>query len=259
MNDDELLRYSRHILLHELGIEGQEKLLSSCALIIGAGGLGCAAALYLAASGVSRLILVDDDLVDLTNLQRQIGHTTERINQSKVSSLAFSIKGVNPHVQVHTYQTRANQELLNTLLSPNSDTDTDTFSPVHIVLDCSDNFATRQAVNAVCVRTKTPLISASALGMDGQLSSFLPALETSPCYACLFAPSQVPQEQNCATFGVFAPLVGVLGAAQALEALKVLTGVGAPLIGRLMLFNASQFKWTEINFKRDPLCLVCGT
>ena len=198
MNDDELLRYSRHILLNELGIEGQERLLISHAAIIGAGGLGCAAALYLASSGVGRLTLIDDDSVDLTNLQRQIAHTTDRVGHSKVSSLASAIKAINPAVKINCIESRANAELLNSVLNQ-----LQTDNQVDVVLDCSDNFKTRHLVNLACVRHATPLISGSALKMDGQLSTFQTKLSESPCYACLFPPDEVPEEVSCSTMGVF--------------------------------------------------------
>ena len=250
MNDDELLRYSRHILLNELGIEGQERLIASHALVIGAGGLGCAAALYMASAGVGCLTLVDDDKVDLTNLQRQIAHTTARINHSKVSSLASAILDINPLVQVHAIEKRATQSLLTQLLQVSN--------TISVVLDCSDNFKTRQAVNAACALTQTPLISGSALKMDGQLSTFHTGLHNSPCYACLFPPDEEPEETSCSTMGVFAPLVGIIGSAQANEGLKMLMQMGDPLVGRLLMFNATRFKWTEIGFKRNMQCPVCA-
>jgi len=270
LNDDELLRYSRHILLHELGIEGQEKLLLSHTVIVGAGGLGCAAALYLASSGVGRITLIDDDTVDLTNLQRQIAHTTDRINQSKVSSLASAILAINPSVVVDAIEGRATRELLERLLHPLAQSSQpsdpqntaaafkrNSTHTVDIVLDCSDNFKTRHAVNAACAHRQIPLISGSALKMDGQLSTFDTGRADSPCYACLFPPHEEPEESSCSTMGVFAPLVGIIGTAQANEALKMLTSTGESLIGRLVMFNALRFKWTEIGFKRNPLCTVC--
>ncbi len=265
MTDDELLRYSRHILLNELGIEGQEQLLDSQALIIGAGGLGCAAALYMASAGVGGLTLIDDDCVDLTNLQRQIAHTTARINHTKVSSLAAAIFDINPLVRVETIASRATPELLDTLLGRQpctADSNNSTALPskpkFQVVLDCSDNFKTRHAVNAACAKTHTPLISGSALKMDGQLSSFNTSLSHSPCYACLFPPDEEPEEMSCSTMGVFSPLVGIIGSAQANEALKMLMNLGEPLVGRLLMFNATRFKWTEIGFKRNLQCPVCS-
>jgi len=252
LNDDELLRYSRHILLNELGIEGQERLIASHALVIGAGGLGCVAALYMASAGVGSLTLVDDDKVDLTNLQRQIAHTAARINHSKVSSLACAISAINPLVQVQALEERATPTLLDELLLSTSK------KKIDVVLDCSDNFQTRHAVNAVCASTHTPLISGSALKMDGQLSTFHTGRNDSPCYACLFPPDEIPEETRCSTMGVFAPLVGIIGSAQANEALKMLMQMEQPLIGRLVMFNATRFKWTEIAFKRNLKCPVCA-
>lgn len=271
MNDDELLRYSRHILLNEIGIEGQEKLLLSHALIIGCGGLGCAAALYLASSGVSRITLVDDDTVDITNLQRQIAHTIERVHQPKVNSLAQAIHAINPSTHVSALPTRASPALLNNLLGPEQsagndsaeyNTARDAFTKggerVNVVLDCSDNFATRHAINAACNLARVPLVSGSALGMDAQLSVFDARVASSACYACIFPIEEPPEEQSCATMGVFAPLVGIIGAAQAAEALKLLMQIGEPLVGKLMMFNATQFRWSEIRVQRSPRCTVCS-
>ncbi len=250
MNDDELLRYSRHILLSEIGIEGQEKLLRSRVVIVGAGGLGCSAAAFLASSGVGHVCLIDDDVVDLTNLQRQIAHTTSRVGQSKVSSLADFIQSINSNVCTHQYPQKCTSELLGKLLS--------TDGGVQVVLDCTDNFETRHMINAVCAAHKTPLVSGSALKMDGQLTCFDTRLDDSPCYACLFPPEDAPVEDSCATMGVFAPLVGIIGAAQAAQALNFIMQTGQPLIGRLSLFNATQFKWSEIIYKKNPNCSVCG-
>jgi molybdopterin/thiamine biosynthesis adenylyltransferase len=250
LNDDELLRYSRHILLEDLGIEGQEALLKSRALVIGAGGLGCTAALFLAASGVGQITLVDHDTVDLTNLQRQIAHTTSSINEYKVSSLAKSLLAINPFVQVTPLQQRCTPALLQELLSN---------SAMDVVLDCTDNFKTRHIINAACTLYPTPLVSGSALKMDGQLTSFDKRLAHSPCYACLFPPSDAPAEDNCATMGVIAPLVGMIGSGQALEAIKILTGIGQPMIGKLAMFGAHQFKWSQIGYSKNPHCTVCGS
>jgi molybdopterin/thiamine biosynthesis adenylyltransferase len=249
LNDDELLRYSRHILLEDLGIEGQEALIKGRALVIGAGGLGCTAALFLASSGVGQITLVDHDTVDLTNLQRQIAHTTSSITEPKVSSLANSLRAINPLVQVNPLHERCTPELLLELLSSNG---------VDVVLDCTDNFKTRHVINAACTRFATPLVSGSALKMDGQLTSFDKRLAHSPCYACLFPPNEAPAEDNCATMGVIAPLVGMIGSAQALEAIKILTQIGQPMIGRLAMFSALQFKWSQIGYSKNPSCCVCA-
>ncbi len=250
MKDDELLRYSRHILLNEIGIEGQEQLLNSRALVIGAGGLGCTAAMFLASSGVGHISLVDDDLVDLTNLQRQIAHTTQRVGHAKVSSLKESLLLINPNVSVEVYPEKCTPDLLQNLLNARIS--------MNVVLDCTDNFKTRHEINAACTQNKIPLVSGSALRMDGQLTSFDTRLAHSPCYACLFPAEEAPVEESCSTMGVFAPLVGVIGSAQATEALKLLMHMGEPMVGRLALFNSTQFKWTEIGYKKNSTCVVCS-
>ncbi len=247
MTDDELLRYSRHILLDEIGVEGQARLLASHALVIGAGGLGSPAALFLGSAGVGRITLVDPDTVDLTNLQRQIAHAVDRVGRPKVESARTAVAALNPGVQVQALAARADAALLDQLL-----TDCD------VVLDCSDNFDTRQAVNAACVRHRVPLVSGSAIRFDGQLSVFDPRQAASPCYACLFPPSQAPEEVRCATMGVFAPLVGVIGSLQAAEALKLLAGVGEPAVGRLLMLDGLHMRWSEIRVPRQAGCPVCG-
>ncbi len=247
MTDDELLRYSRHILLDEIGVEGQARLLASHALVIGAGGLGSPAALFLGSAGVGRITLVDPDTVDLTNLQRQIAHAVDRVGRPKVESARTAVAALNPGVQVQALAARADAALLDQLL-----TDCD------VVLDCSDNFDTRQAVNAACVRHRVPLVSGSAIRFDGQLSVFDPRQAASPCYACLFPPSQAPEEVLCATMGVFAPLVGVIGSLQAAEALKLLAGVGEPAVGRLLMLDGLHMRWSEIRVPRQAGCPVCG-
>lgn len=248
MNDQQLLRYSRHLLLDELGIEGQEKLLRAHAVIIGAGGLGSPAALYLGSAGVGRITLVDDDNVDLTNLQRQIMHTEARVGQPKVASAQVAIAALNADVQIHTVQQRADDALLAALAA-----DAD------VVLDCSDNFATRHAVNLACVRHGTPLVSGAAIGFDGQVSVYDTRHGDSPCYACVFPPSQAVEEVRCATMGVFAPLVGLVGSLQAIEALKLLCEVGTPLTGRLLMIDTRHMAFNELHIQRNPTCPVCGT
>ncbi len=247
MTDDELLRYSRHILLDEIGVEGQSRLLASHALVIGAGGLGSPAALFLGSAGVGRLTLVDPDQVDLTNLQRQIAHAMDRVGQPKVDSARAAVATLNPGVQVQALASSADAALLDQLL-PGCD----------VVLDCSDNFETRQAVNAASVRHRVPLVSGSAIRFDGQLSVFDPRQADSPCYACLFPPAKVPEEVHCATMGVFAPLVGVIGSLQAAEALKLLAGIGEPAVGRLLMLDGLQMRWSEIRVPRQAGCPVCG-
>jgi len=247
MNDDQLLRYSRHILLDEIGIEGQQRLLNSSALVIGAGGLGSPVALYLGSAGVGTLTLVDHDTVELTNLQRQIAHAQARIGWPKVESARAAVNALNTDVRVHAVQQRANADLLDQLV-PQAD----------VVLDCSDNFATRQAVNAACVRHARPLVSGAAIGFDAQISVYDSRSAEAPCYACLFPPEAPVEEAVCATMGVFAPLVGIVGAMQAAEALKLLGTDQPSLAGRLLMLDARRMEWTEIRAQRDPGCNVCG-
>ncbi|MGZ3183240.1 MAG: HesA/MoeB/ThiF family protein [Telluria sp.] len=247
MDDDQLLRYSRHILLDEIGIEGQEKLLAARALVIGAGGLGSPAALYLASAGVGAITLVDDDNVDLTNLQRQVAHTTERVGQPKVESARAALLALNPGVRVHALRERAEGERLLELVRG-----------ADVVLDCSDNFATRHAVNTACFAAGVPLVSGAVIRFDGQASVYDPRDPGSPCYACLFPPEQRFEDVACSTMGVFAPLVGMVGALQAAEALKLLAGTGRSLAGRLLLLDGRSMQWTEITVARNPACSVCG-
>jgi molybdopterin/thiamine biosynthesis adenylyltransferase len=247
MNDDQLLRYSRHILLDELGIEGQQRLLTAHVLVIGAGGLGSPVALYLATAGVGALTIVDDDSVDLTNLQRQIVHSVERIGQPKAESAAQTLRAINPEVRVHALRERADAQRLLALVAQ-----------ADVVVDCSDNFATRHAVNAACVAHAKPLVSGAAIGFDGQVSVYDTRDPAQPCYACLFPPDAVFEEVRCATMGVFAPLVGIIGSVQAAEALKLLAGVGRSLAGRLQMLDARTMEWTEIGMLRSSGCPVCG-
>jgi len=247
MNDNQLLRYSRHILLDELGIEGQQRLLASQALVIGAGGLGSPVALYLGTAGVGRITLVDHDTVDLTNLQRQIAHDMSRIGQPKAASAAQSITDINPEITVVALQERADAKRLAELVAT-----------ADVVIDCSDNFATRHAVNAACVAHRKPLVSGAAIGFDGQISVYDTRRPESPCYACLFPPDAAFEEARCATMGVFAPLVGIIGSMQAAEALKLLAGTGSSLAGRLQMLDARSMEWTEIRTVRSPDCSVCG-
>ena len=247
MNDDQLLRYSRHILLDEIGIEGQRRLLASHALVIGAGGLGSPVALYLATAGVGTLTLVDGDTVDLTNLQRQIVHDLSRLGMPKVDSAAATLAAINPEVRVNALHERADSARLAALVAE-----------ADVVVDCSDNFATRHAVNAACVAHGKPLVSGAAIGFDGQVSVYDTRSAASPCYACLFPPEAVFDEAQCSTMGVFAPLVGIIGSVQAVEALKLLAGVGASLAGRLQMLDARTMAWAEIAVARTPRCPVCG-
>ena len=249
MNDQQLLRYSRHILLDEIGIEGQAKILAGHVLLIGAGGLGSPAAYYLASSGVGTITLVDHDTVDLSNLQRQILHTTDRLGQLKVDSAKQTLLQINPEVCVIALAEKAENERLSELIA-NAD----------VVLDCSDNFATRHAVNRACVTHCVPLISGAALKFSGQISVFDTRAAISPCYACLFPEDQHFEEVVCSTMGVFSPLVGIIGAMQAAEALRLLmggAGTGASLTGRLQLLDALTMEWSSIKIARNVACAIC--
>lgn len=246
MNDDQLLRYSRHILLDEIGIEGQERLLAASALVIGAGGLGSPAALYLASAGVGRIVLVDDDAVDLTNLQRQIMHTTARVGRPKAESGRDALLQLNPGIEVVAVCERVGDERLGELAAGAS-----------VVLDCSDNFKTRHAVNRACFAHNVALVSGAVIRFDGQLGVYDPGNDASPCYACLFPQDQNFEDAACGTMGVFAPLAGVVGAMQAAEALKLVMGVGASLAGRLLLLDGRAMEWTSIQVGRTPDCEVC--
>ena len=248
MNDSQLLRYSRHILLDEIGVEGQTRLLASHALIIGAGGLGSPAALYLGSAGVGRITVVDHDRVDATNLQRQIAHTLVRVGEYKAQSIATAIGQINPDAQVKAVTARADDALLDALV-PTAD----------VVLDCTDNFSTRHVINRACVRHRRPLVSGAALRMDGQVSVFDSRQAQAPCYACLFPEDEAPEETQCATMGVFAPLVGIIGSTQAAEALKLLCGMGESLAGRLLMLDALHMRWSEMGARRAPGCKVCGS
>ena len=255
MTDDQLLRYSRHILLNDIGIEGQEKILASRALVVGAGGLGSPVALYLGSAGVGHITIVDNDTVDATNLQRQIAHNLASVGMNKAQSAAKSMAAINPDPQVTCIEQRADAALLSELVSK-----------ADVVIDCCDNFATRQAVNAACVQHSVPLVSGAAIRFDGQISVYdmrrnAMGQRTSPecpCYACVFPPDSTLEETACATMGVFAPLVGIIGSMQAAEALKLLTGVGSALAGRLQMLDGRSMEWTEVRLPCNPACGVCG-
>lgn len=247
MNDEQLLRYSRHILLPEIGIEGQKKLLASHALVVGAGGLGSPAAMYLAASGVGTLTVCDGDTVDLTNLQRQLVHRTSSIGQAKVLSAQRTLSDINPEVKVIAIPQRADEQLLPELAAQ-----------ADVILDCSDNFPTRYALNRVCLRLAKPLVSGAATRFDGQISVFDFRSSLSPCYNCLYPEHHEAEETRCAVMGVFAPLVGVIGALQAAEALKLLLGVGTPLNGRLVIMDALNMDVRSARLAKDAACPVCG-
>jgi len=247
MDDRQLLRYSRHILLDELGIEGQRRLLDAHALVIGAGGLGSPVALYLGSAGLGRITIVDHDTVDLTNLQRQIAHNLDRVGSPKAQSAARSIAAINPDPQVEALVQRADEALLDRLV-PQAD----------VVLDCSDNFRTRHMVNAACVRHRRPLVAGAAIGFDGQISVYDTRRPDAPCYACVFPPDVTFEEVQCATMGVFAPLVGIIGTMQAAEALKLVAGIGSSLAGRLQMLDGRTMEWNEIRLGRQAACTVCG-
>ena len=231
MDDAQLLRYSRHILLNELGIDGQENLLAGHALIIGAGGLGSPVSLYLGSAGVGHITVVDHDQVDATNLQRQIAHTLDRVGQFKAESVRTAVAQINPDVRVTPITQRADAVLLDTLVAQ-----------ADVVLDCCDNFETRHAVNLACVRHRKPLVSGAAIRMDGEVSVFDARQAEAPCYACIFPPNQQPEETRCATLGVFAPLVGIIRTVQ----------------GRLLMLDGRELSWTDIRMQRQPDCPVCA-
>lgn len=248
MNDEQLLRYSRHILLDELGVDGQARLLSSTALIIGAGGLGSPVALYLASAGVGKIVIADDDVVDLTNLQRQIAHDTTTVGMPKVESAAKRMRAINPEVEIVALKERLGGEALDAAVAQ-----------CDVAIDCSDRFATRHAVNRACVAHKKPIVSGAAIRMDGQLSVYDVRRDDSPCYACLFPEGDQPEEERCATMGVFAPLVGIIGAMQAAEAIKVLSGAGEPLVGQLLTLDARRMEFLAVRMGRNHHCATCAT
>jgi len=247
VNDDQLLRYSRHILLDDVGIEGQQLLVDSHVLVVGAGGLGSPVAMYLAASGVGHITIADHDVVDLTNLQRQIAHTTARVGHQKVESASQAMLALNPEVRVTALAHKLDAAQLDALVPT-----------VTVVVDCCDNFETRHAVNAACVKHKVPLVSGAAIRMDGQLSVYDARDDTSPCYACIFPPDQAPEEVLCSTMGVLAPLVGVIGTMQAMETVKLITGIGSRLTGRLQMLDGRDMEWNEVRLHLNASCPVCA-
>ena len=246
LTDDELLRYSRQILLQHVDIDGQLRLRESRALIVGLGGLGSPVALYLAAAGVGELHLADFDTVDLTNLQRQIIHDSPSVGQGKVDSAMARLSAINPHINLIAHRTALQGDSL-----------VDAVAAVDVVLDCSDNFGTREAVNAACVAAGKPLVSGAAIRLEGQLSVFDPRRSESPCYHCLYGHGS-ETELTCSEAGVIGPLVGLVGSLQALEALKLLAGFGEPMVGRLLLIDALSTRFRELKVRRDPACSVCG-
>jgi len=247
MDDNQLLRYSRHILLPEIGIDGQEKLLGAHALLIGAGGLGAPVSLYLAASGVGRITICDHDAVDLTNLQRQIVHFTESIGRKKVDSARATLARINPEVSIEAIAERIAGLRLEQLVQS-----------ADVVIDATDNFATRHAVNRACVKFARPLVSGAGVRFDGQIAVFDLRRRDSPCYHCLFPENGDVEEMRCAVMGVFAPLVGIIGSMQAAEALKLLMGIGRDLTGRLLVLDALTMEWRSVRLKKDSQCTVCG-
>jgi molybdopterin-synthase adenylyltransferase len=246
MEDDELLRYSRQIMLPEMDVAGQQALIDASVLIIGLGGLGSPAAMYLAAAGVGKLTLVDNDVVELSNLQRQIAHSSDSLGQSKVESAKQTLLRLNPGVEITTVHERLEGALVDALVSQSD-----------VVVDACDNFQTRFAVNTSCVKFSKPLISGAAIRMEGQLIVFNPASLSSPCYRCLYS-EELDEDLNCATNGVMAPLVGIIGAMQAMETIKLITNIGKSLEGRLLLFDAKTMEWREVKLPKDPQCPVCG-
>ncbi|WP_315980860.1 molybdopterin-synthase adenylyltransferase MoeB [Aliamphritea spongicola] len=246
LDDAQLLRYSRQIMLPEVEIGGQEAWLNSTVLVLGVGGLGSPVAMYLAAAGVGKLILVDDDKVELTNLQRQIAHGTEDIGSAKVASAAATLASINPDIEIETVEQRLSPDDLGEWVQK-----------VDLVLDCTDNFDTRFGVNQACVTHKKPLVSGSAIRLEGQVAVFDPRQDDSPCYRCLYREGS-DENLTCSESGVLAPLVGIIGSVQAMEALKVLASVGTPLVGKLLLLDARYMEWRSLKLKRDPQCPCCG-
>ncbi len=248
MNEQQLLHYSRQILLPEIDYTGQARLLRARVLIVGLGGLGSPVALYLAAAGVGYLMLADYDRVDLSNLQRQIAHTRARIGQPKVFSAAAAIRAINADVQVECIDAR-----------PDPDTLRPYVRAADVVIDCTDNFASRFTLNALCVNTMTPLVSGAAIRFAGQVSVFNPCAATSPCYRCLYPDNLEEEENSCSDSGILAPVVGIIGAIQATETIKLLTGIGESLCGRVLILDALQMEWRTLRLPRDPACPVCAT
>jgi adenylyltransferase/sulfurtransferase len=246
MDDSQLLRYSRQIMLPQVDVAGQEQLLAAHALIVGAGGLGSPAAIYLAAAGIGKLSIADDDVVELSNLQRQILHHDADIGKQKTASARKALASINPGVRVTALPERLQGERLDSAVEQ-----------VDVVLDCSDNFATRFAVNAACVTHATPLVSGAAVRLEGQLAVFLPGQENSPCYSCLYREGE-EEDQTCSGNGVLAPVVGIIGSMQALEAIKVILGLGETLCGRLVVFDGMTHEWRILTVPRDPDCPVCS-
>lgn len=246
LSDEQLLRYSRQIMLPEVEIEGQEAWLNARVLIIGAGGLGSPVAMYLAAAGVGHLVLVDDDVVELTNLQRQIVHSTPALGKPKVESARITLQGLNPDTRITTIERRLSDAEL-----------AEQVAEADLVLDCTDNFSTRFAVNDACVAHRTPLVSGAAIRLEGQVAVFDPRQDDAPCYRCLYREGS-DENLTCSESGVLAPLVGIIGSVQAMEALKVLAEIGEPLVGKLLLLDGRYMDWRSLKLRRDPECPCCG-
>lgn len=246
LTDEQLLRYSRQIMLPQWDVAAQEKLLASRVLVVGAGGLGCPVVLYLAAAGVGHIIVADDDVVELSNLQRQIAHATADIGKLKVESLAEAALALNPDVRIETLAERLHGERLQALVDASN-----------AVVDASDNAATRHAINRACLAAKKPLVSGAAIRMEGQLAVFDAAAPGNACYACLYS-ENAEVDQACAENGVLSPVVGVIGALQAVETLKLLAGVGEPSINRLQVYDGMSAQWREFRIPKDPACTACG-
>lgn len=246
MNDEQLLRYNRQIMLPDIDVAGQQKLLDAHVLIIGMGGLGSPAAIYLASAGVGHLVIADDDVVELSNLQRQIAHSDADISRPKVESARDTLVGINPEIKVRTLYTRLSGEAL-----------INEVEMADVVVDASDNFATRFAVNQACVHSGTPLVSGAAIRMEGQVAVYQPSLAHSPCYRCLYKEADMPEE-TCSESGVLAPLTGIIGSIQALETIKLITGMSTTLTGRLLLLDGKTMEWRNLKLMRDPHCPVCG-
>lgn len=247
MNDQQLLRYARHIMLDDFGFEGQERLLNSRILMVGAGGLGAPALMYLVAAGVGTIHLVDDDEVELSNLQRQIAHSSERVGMPKVESAKLMAQALNPEVEFIAHHQRCSDEDLDALIQE-----------VDLVMECTDNFNTRQQLNRICFKYKVPMVSAAAIRFNGQVTVYDFREASSPCYACQYDPSENLQPDNCATLGVLSTVVGSIGMMQAHEALKLLLGIGRSLVGRLLLFDGRDTQWQEFKLSKNPHCAVCS-
>ncbi len=247
MNDHELVRYSRHLLLDEIGIEGQQRILNARVLVIGAGGLGCPAALYLASAGVGTLVLADHDTVDLTNLQRQVLHTSNRIGQAKVFSAKTALSAINDQIKIIALNQRLSDQTLDNQIAA-----------ADVVLDCSDNFPTRYAINQSCYKHSKPLVSGAAIQFKGQLAVFHLHKNQGPCYHCLFPEAEDLNPVRCATMGVFSPLTGIIGTLQATEALKIISGTGQPLNQSLLLYDAKTCEFKTLHIERDPACAICS-